>query len=267
MLWHKIQGSGGIRAGAEVYDWEFVNPVIDSETSFDTDTRFPFGVHISYDGNWLFLGDYNAGDVLTYSLSTPFDVSTASSLVRRTSFDNTNSPLGFHFNSDGLTFYFADSSANTVKQYSLSSAWDLSTVSLSTSISGLSSLQKVFIDETGGHMYTSGGSSASIQHYTLSTAFDVSSASYADTGPSTNGSGVAVNQNGTKLFASNNATDDLLIYELSTPYDASTATLSSSIDLSSTTGSLNSGDISRDGVWAYGGSNAGDKIIQVKMQP
>ena len=103
--------------------------------------------------------------------------------------------------------------------------------------------------------------------YTLSTAFDVSSASHSDTGPSTSGNGVAVNQDGTKLFASNNAFDDLYIYELSTPYDASTYTLSSSIDLSSATGSLNSGDISRDGVWAYGGSNTDDKIIQVEMQP
>lgn len=267
MLWHKTQGAGTISAGAQVYDWEFVNPVIDSETSFSTDTTFPHGVHISYDGNRLFIGDYTTGDILTYNLSTPFDVSTASSLVRRTSFAGSGSTGGCHFKSDGLTFYYCDQSAAVIRQYSLSSAWDLSTASLSTSYSLSSGAQKVFIDETGGHMYTSGGSGSSIQHYTLSTAFDVSSASYADTGPSTNGNGVAVNQDGTKLFASDNVTDDLLIYELSTPYDASTATLSSSIDLSSTTGALNSGDISRDGVWAYGGSNTGDKIIQVEMQP
>lgn len=268
MLWHKSIGAGGlIGRGDVVYDWDFASPVIDNQIAIGTDTSFPHGFHISYDGNYAFVGDLVAGEVITYSLSTPFDFNSKTK-VRTTSF-GASQASGCHFKSDGLIFYYFNNTATEViQQYSLTVAWDLSTASLDKTYTDgtyLPLCQKVFLDETGEHMYAAGGG---IFHYTLSTPFDVSTASYSDgDGTLAAGNAGAINQDGTKLFTTDNGTDDLLIYELSTPYNVSTATLSSSFDLSSQTTTLNSGDISRDGVWAYGASNTGDKIIQVEVAP
>ena len=96
------------------------------------------------DGSKLFVMNWDgglAGDalasyrVISYDLSTPFDTSTISNVAptSSTSFDigTSNSMRALKISSDGKKFFFIDKDARSIIQWSLSTAYDLSTASTS----------------------------------------------------------------------------------------------------------------------------------------
>jgi hypothetical protein len=157
------------------YDNVTFNP-----SSQDTNTM---GIAFNTDGTKMYLVGTNSDLVLQYSLSTPWDVSTAS-------YDNVSisapAAFGLYFKDDGTKMYTTGFDANFtgVRSFSLSTGFDLSTATddLSTYSSIAVTGENPFsaaLNPDGTKMYILGaGYNESIYRYSLSTAFDVSTATY-----------------------------------------------------------------------------------------
>jgi len=80
----------------------------------------PYGVTFSSDGTKMYIVDYNSQTVYQYTLSTAWNVSTASyaSLSKSVSAQASN-PWGVAFSSDGTKMYIMDNGSETVYQYTM----------------------------------------------------------------------------------------------------------------------------------------------------
>ncbi len=103
------------------------------EATFDVsseDTN-PVSIFFKSDGTKLFvLGAFNR-KVFQYPLSTAWDISTAGLVEEEfTPIPIDTNPTGIAFKFDGSKLYFVGASTDTVHQFPLGTAWDLSTVGL-----------------------------------------------------------------------------------------------------------------------------------------
>jgi sugar lactone lactonase YvrE len=198
----------------------------------------------------------------TYTNKTFSVVSQASSLSR-----------DIHFKSDGTTMYLMHGFGNTVYQYSLSTAWDISTMSyasksFSTASQTTSSLCCV-LSLDGTKMYVEGA--GTVYQYTLSTAYDISTASYASKSFSVNAqdtgtSGIAFKSDGTKLYSVGTTNDKVHQYSLSTAWDISTASYDSvEFSVSSQDGSPVGLDFISDGTKMYIIGTANDSVYKYSL--
>ena len=138
------------------------------------------GLTFKPDGTKMYLVGGVTGTVYQYTLSTAWDVSTAtydtvSILAQDTS------PVAVAFNTDGTKMYTAGYTGDKVYQYTLSTAWDVSsatydTVSLSVIVQD-SNPRGLFFSADGLKLYHTGFSDK-VYQYTLSTAWDLSTATY-----------------------------------------------------------------------------------------
>jgi DNA-binding beta-propeller fold protein YncE len=141
----------------------------------------PYGLAFSADGTKMYVTSYPNGKMYQYSLSTAWDVSTASydsvSLTLQGS-----GPANICFNSAGTKFVCMNYTDMKVYQYGLSTAWDLSTASYASKYFNVAATAGncncVWINNTGSKLFVISGSSPKVYQYSLSTKWDVSTASY-----------------------------------------------------------------------------------------
>ena len=147
-----------------------------------------------------------------------------------------NTPTGMCFNNDGTKMYVCGENTDTVYQYSLSSAYDLSTASYDSVSLDVSSQQGnprgVVLNNDGSALYICGTSSAAAHQYTLSTEYDLSTASYASKTVSVASQelypcGLIFNNDGSSMYVVGSQNDTAYQYTLSTPFDLSTASYAS----------------------------------------
>ncbi len=141
----------------------------------------PKGVAFNADGTKMFIVGTQQNQVQTYTLSTGFDVSTASFASAYNSSSNTSSPSDIVFNTDGTKMYLVDRSGQQVDQYALSTGFDVSTASYTQAFSVSSqetAPEAIRFNNDGTAMFVMGESGDDVNEYTLSTGFDVSTASY-----------------------------------------------------------------------------------------
>jgi DNA-binding beta-propeller fold protein YncE len=197
----------------------------------------PQGIAFNNDGSKVYIVGSVSDSVHQYSVSTAFDLSTAS--YDSVSFSLASqgfNPLGMAFNNDGTKMYIVENTNDSVHQYSLSTAFDLSTASYdSVSFSVASqeiNAREVTFNNDGTKMYIVGNDSDSAYQYSLSTAFDLSTASYdsvsfsvasQDSGPCS----IAFNNDGTKMYMVGFSSDRVHQYSLSTAFNLSTASYDS----------------------------------------
>lgn len=84
----------------------------------------------SVDGTKLYFN--SSGAIKQYTLSTPFNLSTASDSGKSFSFPSGENAYGMDFSTDGGNLYLAARSYGTIRQYTLSTPWDISTASYTT---------------------------------------------------------------------------------------------------------------------------------------
>ena len=177
--------------------------------------------------------------VKQYSLSTPFDISTAT-LTSSTTLTNIDKPHAIHFKTDGKVMYVVDNGSLTIEQYNLTTAWDTSTLvhDDNFTISDESQLRSLAFKYDGTKMYVTGNETEVIQQFTLSTPWDVTSAtkdsteSSALTGKENNPRSIQFNSDGTIFYIGGNGSDSIHKYTLSTPWDVSTLEFSQSYSFS-----------------------------------
>ena len=197
--------------------------------SVATQENNPTGVTFNNDGTKMFVSGNTGNDVGEYSLTTAFDVSTATFVGRFEVVNQDNNPSDVAFNNDGTKMFVTGFSGDNVYEYTLSTGFDLtSTVSFvdSFDVSGQETDPGgLTFNNDGTKMFMVGENSKKVNEYTLTTPFDLSSASFVDSFDVRNIAwrprDVAFNNDGTKMFvvgANNEEVDEFI---LSTGFDLS----------------------------------------------
>jgi DNA-binding beta-propeller fold protein YncE len=164
----------------------------------------------------------SAGDEINeYSLSTPWDISTASYVRLFSISGQENTAAGLFFKPDGTRMYVIGSAGDDVNEYSLSTAWNISTASfvrVSASLGAQDTLPSaVVFRPDGARMYTIGTGTDNINEYSLTIPWDVSSITFVQslyigyTGEVTP-TGLDFKSDGTKLYFVGNGFD--FVHEL-----------------------------------------------------
>lgn len=203
----------------------------------DEDTD-PAGVGFKTDGTKMYVSGQGNGNVYQYTLSTAWDITTATyDSVSFSTSGQDGAMQSIIFKPDGTKFYIMGFLNKRVYQYSMSTAWDLSTASydsVSFLVSGQDSAPiGLFFKSDGTKMYVMGNTNAKVFQYTLSTAWSVSTASYDSSfldvySQTTQPYGIFITPDGTRLFVSSASTDDKIYqYTLSTAWSISTASYDS----------------------------------------
>ena len=177
--------------------------------------------------------------VIQYSLSTPFDINTATK-TSSTPLTNIDKPHAIKFKPDGKVIYVIDNATLSIRQYNLSTAWDTSTLQYDDdfTISNENQLRALAFKYDGTKMYVTGNETEVIQQFTLSTPWDVTTAikdatqSSALTSKESNPRSIQFHSSGTIFYIGGNGSDSIHKYTLTTPWDVSTLEFSQSYSFS-----------------------------------
>jgi 6-phosphogluconolactonase (cycloisomerase 2 family) len=191
------------------------------------------------DGTKMYVCSQSAAYIYQYSLSTAWDLSTASYdgssySVSTNAATSEGDPTDIFFKPDGTVLFYVGQGNDSVRAFNLSTAWDLSTASISTTnnvnVANLESAPRgLFFKPDGTKMYINGGNGNRTFQYNLSTAWDLTSASYTslfntalqDNGPH----GISFNSTGTRMYVLGGSSGNgkLFQYNISTAWDITSA--------------------------------------------
>jgi len=218
----------------------------DSSSGVFAEGSNPFTVFFKPDGTKMYViisAGASSGDndtVFQYSLSTAWDVTTKSYDSKKFSFAlQETSPWGLWFKPDGTKMYMSGSLNDTLFQYSLSTAWDVSTASYDSVSVVLSSFAgdiiatatSIFFKDDGTEFYVIDPGNDDVHHFTLSTAWDLTASNWTRQtdfyvgGEESSPAGIALSPDGKYMTILGYAGDDFTSFKLSTAWDTSTATL------------------------------------------
>jgi len=197
----------------------------------------PTALSFNTDGTSMFIVGTSSDRVYQYTLSTGFDVSTASYASKSFSVGSQEiAPTALSFNTDGTSMFIVGTSSDRVYQYTLSTGFDVSTASYASKSFSVSSQGTaptgIAFNTDGTSMFIVGANSDTVFQYTLSTGFDVSTASYASKSFSVASqeitpNGLAFNTDGTSMSIVGSSNETVFQYTLSTGFDVSTASYAS----------------------------------------
>ena len=196
----------------------------------------------SIDGSKLFVINWDgglAGDstpsyrIICYDVSTPFEISSISNSAptSSTSIDTnvTNSVMSLALSSDGKKFFFINRDSKAIVQWSLTTAYDLSTASTSSDTlfypGTWTTMRSLTFSPDGYKMFVGDAKNDKVNQYTLASPFDLSTTpdfdgNFAFTNSETAPLGVTFGAGGTKLFIHEvDGNDFIEVYNLTTPYN------------------------------------------------
>jgi hypothetical protein len=203
--------------------WDITSASYDS-VSFNAtgQTAGIFGINFNDDGTSFYI--IGTPDVIyQYTLSSAYDLSTASYASKSFSVtDDDDSAGGFTFNNDGTKLFYVGYENDLVHQYSLSTAWDISTATSDGVTFSVTTQNTVPVDVTfsgdGTKMYITGFSGGDIYQYStgvLAEELDLSTGNYFSYTPSGNTTYAFANASDAQTFqlevtsGSYNVSDDL----------------------------------------------------------
>jgi sugar lactone lactonase YvrE len=172
------------------------------------------------------------------------------------------------FKPDGTKMYILGSVNDSVFEYDLSSAFDLSTASYqrSKSVSSQDNFPVgLAFNSNGTKMFITGNTNDAVFQYSLSGAYDVSTASYDSvsfsvTSQDTAPYGLFFNNDGTKMFVVGDAGNDINEYALSSGFDISTASYTRNFSVASQETNPRHVSFNPDGTKMYVVGTQNDKI-------
>lgn len=215
-----------------------------ASSSFDVSGKdtTPTGVKFKSDGTEMYVVGASSDSVHQYSLSTPWDITSASFLQTFSVSAQEALPFDIAFKSDGTKMYITGLIGQDINEYNLSTAWDISTASYNQNFvpsAQLTEPASVFFKTDGTKMYilASGAGELDVNEYDLSTAWDISTSSFSQafdiSSQDNSPQGLSFKSDGTKMYMLGATGDDVNEYSLSTAWDISTATFSHSFSISS----------------------------------
>lgn len=172
-----------------------------------------------------------------------------------------NGPTGMFIDSSGVRLFVIGVQADSVHQYSLSTAWDITSKTFVRSLpvtldEGVPT--GLFFKSDGTRMYVVGSNNSprTLKQYDLGTAWNISTVGAASTfgfGATAIPQDLFISPDGTKMFIVRSDGDVATEYNLLTPWDATTAVFVRTVAIVSTTPSGNHTGISfsHDGRYMY----------------
>jgi len=201
----------------------------------------PNSVKFSSDGTKMFVASSTpTASIYLYNLSTAWDVTTGT--YSGTSYNITQDigPSAIYFKPDGTKLYIVGRSNDRIYQYSLGTAWDITTITYDTKLFAQSDSEAwgLKITDDGTKWYLAGNATNVILQYTMSTPWDISSSVFVQSintntlfGEGTP-VGIELNSDGTILYLLGQGRDLVIRLLLNTPYDISTVVEDKSMYLS-----------------------------------
>ena len=224
--------------------WDVSTASFDQATSISANVATARGLYFKDDGTKVFVVDQGGQDISEFSLSTAWDSTTISYTQAFSISTQDTNPQAVYFNPDGTKMFVAGNTNTTVFQYSLSTAWDVSTASYDSISFSISSQDTgftgLFFKSDGSKMYTTSNVSDTIfQYSTVAPAWtnpDLATASYDSVSFSVatqegNPEALFFKPDGTKLYVAGTTGDDVNEYNLTTAWDLSTASYSQNFSI------------------------------------
>ena len=182
-------------------------------------------------------------------------------------------PQDIKFNNDGTKMFVVGDNSNAIREYHLTTGFDISTASYDSLFSVHSqdtNPRGLAFNNDGTKMFVAGWKNQRVFEYHLTTGFDISTASYdSNLSISSNAggsNGLAFNSDGTKMFVNAaNSSDEVVEYTLSTGFDVSTASYDSSFVTQSQDTSPQGLAFSNDGKKMFVAGDTGDDINEYTL--
>ena len=221
-----------------------------------SDTEHLRGITFKPDGSRMYVtADETNPAVIEYSLSVPFDISTATKTSTTPLLEaggaNIDKPHAIEFKPNGKVMYVIHSQSTKVgvEQYNLTTAWDTTGLSYDTRLSIVKikdndeadvQIRAITFKTDGTRVYIALRDYGRVIQYDLSTPWDISSAtneveSNLFTGEEDNIRNIQFSSDGTFMYLGGNGGDDINKYKLPTAWDVSTITHVTSYSISSQT--------------------------------
>jgi hypothetical protein len=210
--------------------WDVSSASFTNSFSIASEDDKPSGIAFSKSGKKMFMVGNDNDSVFEYTLATAWYVSSASFVDSFSVASEESSPSGIAFSKSGEKMFIVGNNGDEVNEYTLATAWDVSSASFTNSFSVQS--QETFstgiaFSKSGLKMFIVGFTGDDVNEYTLATAWDVSTASFVDSfsvsSQDASPSGIAFSKSGLKMFIPGNDGDDVNEYTLSTAWDVSSA--------------------------------------------
>ena len=224
----------------------------------------PTGIAIEDKGSKLFVVGSIGDDVNEFRLAIPYCLSSA---TFTDSFDISGQdtlPQSIAFNPDGTKMFIAGEQGVDVNEYTLSTAWDVSTATFVSDVcdleddsSGIENPRAIDFNSDGTKMRVIASNTDDVHEFTLPTGFVMKNCDYTGSedkdinGQDGNPRGMAFNDDGTKMFFVGKSNDKVYEYTLSTAYDVSGATFVDALDISSHETASSGLEFSDDGSMMY----------------
>ena len=216
--------------------------------SFDVSAQTTHARDISFnnDGTKMFIIDNGSDKVFSYTLSTPYNISTAVFVNEFQVTSQDTNPMNVQFNNDGSKMFIGGRANKKVFEYSLSTNFDISSASytgnfidVSTQV-GNDSLFGLTFNPDGTMMFVNekGDGDDHLHQYSLNKSFDLSGGANfirsadleTQTAAEGQARGITFNQDGTRLFMVGSHKNQINQYTLSEGFNISTATLDGGVN-------------------------------------
>jgi sugar lactone lactonase YvrE len=189
--------------------WDVSTATIEKTFSVASQGTHPYGVNFSVDGLTLFVTDGVTKDINRYTLSTAWDIATATyaNALNTTAYDT---PQLIAFSVDGTKLFVMGVVNKNVYQFALSTAWNVGTATYvqSFSVSAAGTPRGISFSANGMSMFiASFDANAYVYEYLLSTAWNVATAVYLQSFNALPGQyiyGIAWSIDGTRLYVTSN---------------------------------------------------------------
>ncbi|MEM8910529.1 MAG: LamG-like jellyroll fold domain-containing protein, partial [Planctomycetota bacterium] len=191
------------------------------------------GITFSVDGMKMFLASNDSDAVRTFTLANPFELNsltwTYTGLFNTNGIEN--APQGITFSNDGLKMFIVGTNGGDVTQFSLTTAYDLSsgvsedgTYDLDEDVANV---RAIAFSDDGTRMFVAGNTNDRVYHYSLNSAFDVTGTvslveSFLVFDEQANPRGLAISQDGTKLYITGRGADRVHQYSIGSNADIDT---------------------------------------------
>jgi DNA-binding beta-propeller fold protein YncE len=181
----------------------------------------PVGLFFKPDGTKMYVLGSVGDDVNEYSLSTAWDISTASYVQLFSVAAQDTNPTGIFFKPDGTKMYVSGDAGDDINEYDLSTAWNVTTASYLQNFSVVAQdnwPNALFFKPDGTKMYVLGNNQDYVNEYDLSTAWNVTTASYVQNfsivRQETFNSGLFFKPDGTKMYIVGTVNDAVFEYDV-----------------------------------------------------
>ena len=274
----KYAASGGGGGGGGPVVWNNISTataVRNSRLAFPSNYG-PNGFYFKPDGTKLFISYSSSANyyIDEYTLSTPWDISTYSKNHTFTPPSPYVRVMDIFIKPDGTRLFYSDWQTDRVVEFTMTTAWDLSSMSASPiqffDIPSETYLRGLWFTQDGIKMFVHGFSTDKIRSFDLSTPWDITSSTAVGTSSimGTVPLSLFFKEDGTRAYSTENTGDTIKQWNLSTPYDItgiSTSNYDDIINYGSIDNQPSGIYISADGSRLYLGGGQHDKLYQLSL--